>query len=325
MFEIERIKANRKRSKILSYLKKQNVMLATEIHKYITKNDINGENRDFAIALEHSLLRCSNLSLYGDTGGDIRLISSLTCNHKLCNICNWNRQKKIRRKYFSWFGQNETVCLIRSNEKYKYTTHAQLKGYEQKGWILADKVQYDLMHLTLTVPHTEKGWKGKKIYFSEIMNAFNQMRKTPEWNKQVYGGEFGVETTKNKSGYHTHIHALLFVGKGKQNRNRLHLDVLRIWNRLTVDNEANRTKFDEKQYNAIKKGNKLITDEYIKKLNPKGATLIGLECIYTLNNGIKTRSSEWGSEALREYWKQFPITLNRNCLTLVSKAMILKQ
>ena len=299
MSEIERIKANRKRSKILSYLKKQNIMLASDIQKHISKYEMDNTSRDFAISLKHALLRCSNLSLYGDTGGDIRLISSLTCNHKLCNICNWNRQKKIRRKYFLWFGSNETINRVRFNGKTKHITNAQLNSYEKNGWVLVDNsIKYDLMHLTLTVPHTENGWRGKKVYFSEIMQSFNQMRKHKDWNSQVYGGEFGVETTKNKSGYHTHIHALLFVAKGKENRNRLHLTVLKLWNRLTVDVNANRTEFNDVQREAIKKGNKLVSSELFDELNPKGATLISCEMVYYKKGKEKIYYSEWGSEAM---------------------------
>jgi hypothetical protein len=154
------------------------------------------------------------------------------------------------------------------------------------------------MHLTLTVPHNANGWRGKSIYFSEIMQAYNDMRRYDEWLNWVYGGEYGVETTKNDSGYHTHIHSLVFVKKGTQNRNLLHLNVLRLWNKLTVDKNSERTYFAENQRVAIKAGNRLITDEYLDKLHPQGATLIGLECLYTTQNGIKTRTKEWGSEAM---------------------------
>ena len=57
------------------------------------------------------------------------------------------------------------------------------KGYNLQN----DNVKYDLMHLTLTVPHNSDGWRGKKFYFKEIIQAFNQMRKTEEWNALVFG------------------------------------------------------------------------------------------------------------------------------------------
>ena len=297
----ERLKANRKRSKTLSYLKKQNIMLSKSIKKYIDKNvsELSENEIDLSKAFVSNLLKCANLSLYGQTGNDIKFITSITCNHKLCNICNWNRQKKVRRKYFTWFSANETINKIKINADNKYITDTNLNKYLKNNQNLKfDKLKYDLMHLTLTVPHNRDGWRGKKIYFFEIMQAFNQMRKTNEWNKQVYGGEYGVETTRNRGGYHIHIHSLLFVKQGEQNRNRLHLDIMRVWNRLTVDRSNERLQFTENQIKAIKKGNKLMDDVFVSKLNPQGATLIGLECIYTFENGIKTRTKEWGTDAM---------------------------
>jgi len=295
--DTERLKANRKRSKTLSYLKKQNIMLSESIRKYVSKNmsELSENEIDMSKAFVGNLLKCANISLYGQTGNAIKLITSITCNHKLCNICNWNRQKKVRRKYFNWFASNETLNKITINGDIKHVTNANLNKYLNSK---PEKLKYDLMHLTLTVPHSRDGWKGKKIYFSEIMQAFNQMRKSDEWNRQVYGGEYGVETTRNTGGYHIHIHSLLFVKQGEQNRNRLHLDIMRLWNRLTVDKSNERVQFTENQIKAIKKGNKLMDDVFVNKLNPQGATLIGLECIYTLDNGIKTRTKEWGTDAM---------------------------
>ena len=294
----EKIMANRKRSKRLSYLKRQNMKLATEIQRYMKKNTpIQGV--ELLDGLVRNLKSCSNFTLYGQTGQNIRLLTAITCNHKLCCVCNWNRQKKIRRKYFRWFENNKTLCKIGTENCTTYCTHAQLNDYLNKGFKLyTDKIEYDLMHLTLTVPHSATGWRGQKIYFSEIMKAYNDMRHYDEWKNLVYGGEYGVETTKNESGYHTHIHSLVFVKKGTQNRNLLHLNVLQMWNKLTVDSNAERNYFDDTQRVALKKGNKLLTDREIDRLNPKGATLIGLKCLYTTQNGIKTYTKEWGSEAM---------------------------
>jgi len=275
-------------------------MLAKEIDRNLKKGISVEDAGGLVPKLVKNLKTCANYTLYGETGKHIRLITSITCNHKLCFICNWSRQKKIRRKYFKWFENNKTLCKISDSIlNIKYCTHAQLNDYLNKGFKLhTDKIEYDLMHLTLTVPHSVNGWRGNKVYFSEIMQAFNEMRHFDEWKNFVYGGEYGVETTKNDSGYHTHIHSLVFVKKGTQNRNLLHYEVLRLWNKLTVDKEAERTAFDDNQRIAIKKGNKLITNDFIDKLNPQGATLIGLTCLYTTTNGVKSHSKEWGSDAM---------------------------
>lgn len=288
---------NGNRCKKLIFLKKKNIVLKQEMKKKIKNMELSDFERDAMKSFINSLGKCSSVSLFGASNGDIRLIMPLTCSHKLCHVCNWVRQKKIRRKYNAWFKSNQTINRIEKDGNIKHVTNSNLSQYDS--WnVLDNKVEYDLMHLTLTVPHTEKGWRGKTIYFSEIMTAYNIMRKYDGWLKYVYGGEFGVETTKNRQGLHTHIHSLLFVKKGIQNRNKLHLEILRIWNNLTIDADSTRTTFDETMKKAIKKGNRLITDDYLKRLNPRGATLIGLECIYTLENGVKKRSLEWNDEAM---------------------------
>jgi hypothetical protein len=286
------------RCKKLVFLKKKNILMKNDIEKRMLKMQLNDNEVNILNKLTYSLSSCSSFSLFGDNGQEIKLISSRTCGHKLCHICNWNRQKKIRRKYFRWFENNKTINKIVKDDVIKYVTNANVKKYPQYT-VVDDKLEYDLMHLTLTVPHSEKGWRSKKLYFSEIMNAYNIMRKYDFWQEQVYGGEFGVETTKNKSGCHIHIHSLLFVAKRRMNRNLLHLDILRHWNGLTVDKESSRTAFSEDACKAIKKGNKLIDEKYISKLKPQGATLIGLECIYTLNkDGFKVRSNSWNSDEM---------------------------
>lgn len=300
MTNIDRKRANNKRSKKLTYLKAENQKLKREIENYIKKTTVDTETMILVYKLLKSLNYCSNLSLYAHSGNDIQLITSITCNHKICNICNWNRQKKIRRKYFRWFAENETLNVVAKGDTRKMITNSQLNKYEEKGYeILNTSVKYDLMHLTLTVPHSENGWKGKIFYFDEIKRAFNFMRKTSEWLEWVYGGEYGVESTKNNEGYHIHIHSLLFVKRGTQNRNHLHKEILRIWNRLTVDQNNNRQPFTDNQVEAIKKGNKLIDDEFIYHLKPSGSTIINLETIYTIGeDGKKRRSPQWNSEEM---------------------------
>lgn len=297
---IDRKRANNKRSKKLTFLKAENQKLKKEIEKYIKNKTVDTETMILVYKLLKSLNYCSNLSLYAHSGNDIQLITSITCNHKICNICNWNRQKKIRRKYFRWFAENETLNVVAKGDTRKTITSSQLKKYEEKGYdILNDSVKYDLMHLTLTVPHSENGWKGKIFYFDEIKRAFNFMRKTDVWLNWVYGGEYGVESTRNNEGYHIHIHSLLFVKRGTQNRNILHKEIMRIWNRLTVDKENKREPFTEYEIESIKKGNKLLDNDYVGDLNPAGATIINLETIYTIGeDGKKRRSPEWNSEEM---------------------------
>lgn len=302
--DAERLKANRKRSKQLSYLNRKNLDLADEIEKYMRKNaDSITEEKDLIKKLVGRLRSCSYYTLYGQDSANIRLVTPKTCKHKLCNICNWHRQKKIRRKYFHWFENNQTICKISKGKTVKYCTHAQLEKYLNKGFNLnTDKIEYDLMHLTLTVPHTKAGWKGSEFYLKEQKDAFHALRRLKFWKNLVYGGEYGIESTINENGFHIHIHALLMVRKQTQSRNLLHFEIFKQWNRLSVNEDSKRKFFRKDEIDSIKVGNKLFTDEYVNELSPNGATLIGLECIYTQQKQDyetkKIYTKEWGSEAM---------------------------
>eukprot|EP00903_Cladosiphon_okamuranus_P000391 g389.t1 len=147
------------------------------------------------------------------------------------------------------------------------------------------------MHLTLTVPHSQKGWRGREWYANELMKEFNYMRKKAFWKRMVYSGEFGVEVTRNDDGMHIHIHALLLVYKRKQNRNELHRFILEAWNRQT-QGSSQRTCFSEEEITAILKSNKLLTPEYVDQLFPCGATFVGLESLYLRSTEPK-RGYHW--------------------------------
>lgn len=291
----ERKKANKKRSRKLTFLKKENLKLSNELVGYMRKNELTEQKREYVKKLIKSLGVCSSSSLYGIAGNDIELITSIACSHKLCNICNWNRHKQIRRKYYKWFKENEKIVVMFRDGVRKITTVAQREKWESAGYTFSTEARYDLMHLTLTVPHTEEnGWRGKEFYFKELAKAFNFMRKNENWLRWVYGGEYGIEVTKEENGYHIHIHALLFVRKETRNRDKLHKVIFELWNRLTVDSNSHRKLFDNEEIEAIKKGNKLFDDDFVSKLKPQGSTFINLSTIFTINkNGEKVRVGEW--------------------------------
>ena len=314
MKKSDKLVANWKRNKTIRYLKNENIMLADKLEKYVKNNCLTLSDYELEMSAKFikNLRYCSNATLYEQTYKNIKIMASLSCSKKLCNVCNWLRQKKIRRKYNAWFSINQTISKVSKNKKIEYITHSNISKYKEKGYKLRNEnVKYDLKHLTLTVPHSEDGWLGEKFYFKKIIAKFNQMRKTPEWKKRVFGGEYGVEVTRgnqnyyddmsdtDNNGYHIHIHALLFTKKETQNRNLLHLDIFRIWNRLTVDDNYWREEFTEEHKEAIKKGNKdYITDKYIKKLNPKGATFINLSSIYHYEKNKKT--GKWEKKYITE-------------------------
>jgi len=263
----------------------------------IVKSTIPELNADHLLKLARTTTLCSNYSLYSfdKPANDITYIASATCNHKCCFICNWHRQKSLRRKYAKWFKENRKLIHIKRAAKQKVITIAQLEKYQPCE--ILHYVEYDLMHLTLTVPHyADSGFRGEKYFYNTIIELYNWMRKEKEWLRMVYGGEFGVETERKDSGMHIHIHSLLMVKKETQSRNTLHRWILKKWNRLTVNEYSNRPEFNKEEIEGIKKGNTLITDEDIKEINPKGATFIKLETIYSLKEGEKVRSKEWADD-----------------------------
>lgn len=94
--------------------------------------------------------------------------------------------------------------------------------------------EYQPLHLTLTVPHKGGVWQGKRFYMRELINAFNIMRKYPQWNNYVYGGEYGGETTRKSedNGMHCHLHALVFIRK-QYSVNEVRQWIGKKWNELT--------------------------------------------------------------------------------------------
>lgn len=302
-----RKKYNEKRFKNLVKLRKMNIGLSLSMQKYINNNNFLSENElDLSRSLVRSLNGCSSNTVMAFGLKDkIEYITSFTCNHKLCNICNWIRQKAIRRKYLNWFTENQYFIQLskqtNNNLEYIYTTQYQLNKYEKKGFKIENsKIEYDLMTLTLTVPHTAlEGWRGKKFYFRELKDAYALMRKSDEWNNLVYGGEYGIENTRNENGYHIHIHSLLFVKKMRKNRDILHRIILRLWNKYTIDIKANRTEFNENSIKRIKLGNKLIYDNWIENvLNPQGATLVSLETIFYIKAGKKRHVYNYNKDTM---------------------------
>ena len=275
-------KYNVVRNKKLTYLKRKNMEMAKQLQQYTNTAKMDENSRVLADTLIKSLRACGGMSLYSYDGAKIELISFLGCNHRICNICNWDRQKKIRRKYLRWFDGNPALFVLngKDGKGQKVVTAAQRQKWLSKGYTEAGQVRYNIMHLMLSVPHTENGWRGSRFYFRELAKQFNFLRKKTEWLYWVYGGQFGLETTKNANGYHIHIHALLFVRNERQNRNKLHKVILYWWNHLTIDENNKRGKFTEEEVTAIMRGNRTFSFDFVNTLDPRGATIIHLQNIF---------------------------------------------
>lgn len=259
----KRVLHNRIRGNRISALVRQARAKAKEVDQFMHSHpELMDDTRlDYLGRFHKSLMQCGVRSLYREhlDGDQLEYIAALTCKHKLCPVCNAELSKILRRKYILYFKK-----------------HPEL---------LSD---YDFQHLTLTVPHSGDGFRGKKLYADELIKAFNLMRKKKFWKEMVHAGEFGVEVTRNENGLHIHIHSMLLVKKMTQNRNRLHLEILREWNRLTVDSARSPRELSAGDIKAIRAGNRLITDEIIHGLDTRGATFIGLENLFVKNNnGVK--------------------------------------
>jgi len=256
----KRKKYNRDRCLRMTRQVKQNRVSYDDLHNYLEKNKVDDNTLVFLMDFRYKLNTCCHFALFREhlTNGATEFIGAHTCKHKLCAVCNALRAKKSRRIWRTFF------------EKYPELIE-----------------NYDFMHLTLTVPHSKsEGFRGKRWYADELMKEFNYMRKKSFWKKHVYAGEFGVEVTKNEQGLHIHIHSLLLVHKSLQNRNKLHKDILKAWNRQTSGSGL-RKEISEAEKASIMKGNRLFSLLEVDHLAPDGSTLIGLENLYLRSNENK--------------------------------------
>lgn len=266
-----RVEYNRKRGMMMSQGLKRNHIAYRKLQYHLesTDNKYTDEQSECLLGYRRALGVCCQTSMFREYGPDTHeFIAAHTCKHKYCNVCNARRAKEVRKRYRAAF------------EKYPELLE-----------------NYDFMHLTLTVPHTEEGgWMGKAWYGTELMATYNKMRKMKWWKEMVFAGEFGVESTKNGNGMHTHIHSMLLVHKTMGNRNELHRNILMAWNGLTAWDGAKRSVFLPKDCESILKSNSSLTMDDVMCLDPKGATLIGLETVY-LKSLERQRGYTWNEAA----------------------------
>ncbi len=280
-----RTKWNRNRGNKITTKARQNDDTYTQIHSHILTMDSQSKafapflkaRRDLQNCCRHTLVRRWKEPYSVD------FISAHTCKNKICNVCNYVRSKALRRKYIKYFDKNELIDF--------------------KTGQVFEKKDMDFFHLTLTVPHTEnKGWRGKKVFVKEIMEEFNLMRKKKFWKENIHAGEFGVEFTRNKNGFHIHIHSLVIAHTSRGNRNYLYKEILKAWNKQTVCPYNKRKSFTIEEIEAIKKGCKTLTDEEIKELHPQGSTFVSLESLYTLSD---VRTSRYDRPNGEGKWKRY--------------------
>ena len=267
----DRKTANRRRLQHLLMLKKQNNMVHYDCEKYLYNKRMTEQTRYIASLYNH-VGKCGNAVLLKNTPDGLEYVTARRCKDRLCAICNHERKVALRRKYVQWFNGNP---VIYETPEGKFLTK------EQGGAVLGWECEYNLMAITLTVPHSNGEYKGQRIYYRQLIEDFNLLRKRGWWKSNVFGGEFGVEATlfHEKRGLHIHIHALLLVRKFEGNRNWLHRNILIGWNKITSGSGCY-NEMTAARRAAIKKGNSTITDADIDTLTTSGATLVEVENIY---------------------------------------------
>lgn len=317
----DRLKQNHTRSKKTSMARAKNLRYYPQINEHICTMPEHGSD-DITVAqvelrqrfeqYRKNLLGCACNSLYRKAikGRECSYISSQTCSHRLCNVCNMLRSRKLRRKWRAFLQDTERNVPLRKAQAHFWNLTPMMAGkeleyYEDENESIFDVLphtsgaeilqKFDLMHLTLTVPHEGGRWLGQDYYAKELLQKFNEMRKAKWWVQHIFGGEYTVETTQNADGLHIHIHALLFVDKDFiQSRNKLSEMILRRWNHLTIDEASTRAKLlDAGRRDGIQKGfahlikNKGTAGEdrdalnnLLLELDGRGSTMVGLKSLY---------------------------------------------
>ncbi len=271
----------------MSQLSRKNIKMIKEAEEYLLSQPMSSALKNELAKMIQRVRGCSVESLY-KVGNVNEYVTSLTCKHKGCNICNWNRQKQVRRKYILFLERNKELYVVQTDTGKEKIIIPEI--FDEKKFIYLESINYDLMHLTLTVPHTTKGFNGNKYYYKDFLERFKKLRRQKFFKENIYGGEFGIETTNSGNGLNIHSHSLLVVKKFKQNRNFLHKEILTAWNKLTIDESRELQTFSENRIAGILKGNKQLTRDDVLKLDSRGGTLIGLENIFTKDkNGKKVR------------------------------------
>lgn len=323
---LKRRNSNRRRAFKISNKARQAKVLKNELSEYIRSQrgkNLPNDQYFHLNKLKEALDKCANHSLYRkyENNGAIEYIASQTCKHKLCTVCNSERQRTIRQKYFHFFKNGafsipEYKKVVKKDDRGREKKNAKGELMKKREVVRYRKYKtsdFNFMHLTLTVPHNENGFRNERFYAQELMKEFNYMRKKSFWKRMVFGGEFGCEITKGENGLHIHIHALLIVHDTFQSRNELYRNILKAWNQQTVSDFSARKKFTENDKKGLcislgaKNGKvKSLSDKSLKvfkSLNPKGSTLISLENLYVLSKKKKGPYDQWQKD--KQKWKHY--------------------
>jgi hypothetical protein len=151
------------------------------------------------------------------------------------------------------------------------------------------------VHLTLTLPHENGMFRGKRFYAKELISLFATLRKDEDWKKMIYAGEYGLEIKKSKTnGLHIHLHCLILQNP-EYSINKVREQLTRDWKLLT----GNKTNYSGLHYETLYTYEK---DKNGKKIKQPKAVMIDGEskCIPGEFEPVK-KYIEPGVSSLKDY------------------------
>jgi hypothetical protein len=211
--EKQKINSNTRFEYILSHKAKKDKQLKIEIEKYCFDYGIEiPKEKNEIKKLFTNLLENSNTDEIKKIGILLKLYYNLTLNFSIGAIYINPETKKLN---------TQTICHIYNKNKISNVWNWRKANILRKKFnnIIKENLEeiknFIPAHLVLTLKRNEKGeYKGKKFFGSEIIQEYNNLRKTALFNISCYGGEWGLETKKGKAiGYHIHIHSFLLINK----------------------------------------------------------------------------------------------------------------
>jgi hypothetical protein len=163
---------------------------------------------------------------------ETQLMACVYSKHRLDPIWNYRKSKLIRKKYTDYLQETQI------------------------------HKKYLPIHLTLTVPHKDGAFRGKRYYGTDLIACFNLLRKTETWKKYIHAGEYGLETKPSKNhGLHIHIHSLCFQNPDYP-VSFVANKIVKEWKRIT----DNKTEYSGLHYESLYFYKKVEgTKDYVKE------------------------------------------------------------
>lgn len=112
--------------------------------------------------------------LCGSCGWSVRV--PITCGNRFCDVCNGRSRHRTYTRLQSLIDK-----------------HPKRKGMR-------------LRFVTLTIPNVTNAEEG----FRDLIQSFKRLRQRNYWKKAVDGGAYVVELKRSASGWHVHLHMLIY-------------------------------------------------------------------------------------------------------------------